>query len=273
VSVGKVKERFSTISAEEAKRIMDSEPEDSYLLIDVRQPKEYELDHMPGARLIPLGELEERANELDKKKRLIVYCRAGPRSRAGAFLLSGLGFEHVFNISGGMMGWPYQGVKGFPRVGIFMGKEDLITAINLAFFMERGSENFYLLAADKAKNPETKDLLMRLAGVEKRHMRMLYNCLKDKKGEIPPFELYYQLAESDLMEGGMRPDEYFYRPEELSLQDEVHILEIAIELEVVAYDLYRNIAEQAEDEEVRRLLMQVAEEEKAHLRALAETIG
>ena len=269
-----VEQTFTTISAQEVKRMMDSQPEGSYLLLDVRQPSEYELDHMPGARLIPLGELEEKAAELDKKRRLIVYCRSGPRSRAASLLLSGLGFEQVFNITGGVMEWPYQAVKGYPRVGIFTGKEDFITAINLAFFMERGSENFYLMAAEKAQDPKARDLLRRIAQVEQRHMNMLYNHLKaEQKGELPSFEEYYEFAERDLMEGGFTPDEYFYRPEDLAFQDEVHILEMAIELEGVAYDLYRNITEQAEEEKVRNFLLEIAEQEKAHLKALAEEIG
>ncbi len=269
-----VEHRFSTINAEEAKNMMDSEPEESYLLLDVRQPSEYELDHMPGAKLIPVGELEERASELDKKKRLIVYCRAGPRSRAASLMLSGMGFEQVFNIAGGMMEWPYEAVKGYPRVELFTGKEDFITAINLAFFMERGSENFYLMAAEKAQDPKARDLLRQIAQVEQRHMKMLYNHLEaEQKGEIPSFEEYYEFAEQDLMEGGFTPEEYFYRPEELAFQDEVHILEMAIELESVAYDLYRNIAEQAEEEKVRKLLLEIAEQEKTHLKALAEKIG
>lgn len=268
-----MEERFSTISAEEAKKMMDSEPEESHLLLDVRQPSEYELDHMPGARLIPLGELEKKASELDKKKRLIVYCRVGPRSRAASLLLSGMGFEQVFNIAGGIMKWPYQAVKGFPRVEIFTGKEDFITAINLAFFMERGSENFYLMAAEKAQDTKARDLLRQIARVEQKHMKMLYGHLEAEKEDLPSFEEYYELAERDLMEGGFTPEEYFYRPEELAFQDEVHILEMAIELESVAYDLYRNIAEQAEEEKVRNFLLEIADEEKAHLKALAEKIG
>jgi rhodanese-related sulfurtransferase len=63
----------SSMTAEEVRRFLhDHDPED-YNLIDVRQPKEYERGHIPGAALIPLGTLEERAGELDRAKPTVVY--------------------------------------------------------------------------------------------------------------------------------------------------------------------------------------------------------
>jgi sulfur dioxygenase len=80
------------------------------LLVDVREPAEFsgELGHVPGARLIPLSELPERApDELAdfKDKDIVVICRAGVRSATGAAILAGLGFERVFNLKGGMLDW------------------------------------------------------------------------------------------------------------------------------------------------------------------------
>jgi sulfur dioxygenase len=80
------------------------------LLLDVREPDEFrgELGHIPGARLIPLRELPERgpAELADfKDKDIVVICRAGVRSTTAAAILAGLGFEHVFNLRGGMLDW------------------------------------------------------------------------------------------------------------------------------------------------------------------------
>jgi rhodanese-related sulfurtransferase len=61
------------ISVEEDRAFLkDNDPED-YFLVDVRQPKEYEEGHLPGARLIPLGNLEEHMSELDPAKPAIAY--------------------------------------------------------------------------------------------------------------------------------------------------------------------------------------------------------
>jgi glyoxylase-like metal-dependent hydrolase (beta-lactamase superfamily II)/rhodanese-related sulfurtransferase len=77
------------------------------LLIDVRQADEYggELGHIPGSRLIPLRDLARRAEEIDKSKEVVCVCRAGVRSATAVAVLTGLGFEHVWNLKGGMLDW------------------------------------------------------------------------------------------------------------------------------------------------------------------------
>jgi rhodanese-related sulfurtransferase len=61
------------MSAEDAKDLMKQKKPGEYNLIDVRQPGEYEQGHIPGAKLIPLGELASRVNELDPAKPTILY--------------------------------------------------------------------------------------------------------------------------------------------------------------------------------------------------------
>jgi sulfur dioxygenase len=79
------------------------------MLIDVREENEYrgELGHIAGAHLIPLKELPERIGELgDAKGRdIVAICRVGVRSATAAAILTGLGFEHVWNLKGGMLEW------------------------------------------------------------------------------------------------------------------------------------------------------------------------
>lgn len=79
------------------------------LLLDVREPEEFtgELGHIPGSLLIPLKELPVRAKEIDayKNRDLIVICRAGVRSTTAAAILTGLGFDHISNLKGGMLDW------------------------------------------------------------------------------------------------------------------------------------------------------------------------
>ena len=79
------------------------------IILDVREPEEYtgELGHIPGSLLICLKDLTARAEELEKHKNnhIIVVCRAGVRSTTGAAILTGLGFEQVSNLKGGMLEW------------------------------------------------------------------------------------------------------------------------------------------------------------------------
>jgi len=63
----------STWPAEKVKKFLSQESPQEYNLVDVRTPKEYEGGHLPGARLIPIAELENRLQELDSKKPTITY--------------------------------------------------------------------------------------------------------------------------------------------------------------------------------------------------------
>ncbi len=61
------------MNPDEVKAFIRSHKPDEFILLDVRQPKEYERAHLPGAKLIPIKELPERLNELDKDKPIITY--------------------------------------------------------------------------------------------------------------------------------------------------------------------------------------------------------
>ncbi|MBW2466294.1 MAG: hypothetical protein JRF02_03255 [Deltaproteobacteria bacterium] len=62
-----------TMSADEARKFLAGKNPDEYNLVDVRQPMEYEGDHLPGANLIPMAELKDRIKEIDPDKPTVVY--------------------------------------------------------------------------------------------------------------------------------------------------------------------------------------------------------
>jgi adenylyltransferase/sulfurtransferase len=94
---------MNTLTVQELKSLRDSH--DDHFLLDVRQPDEWEQANIPGATLIPLGELPERFSELPRNQKLIIHCKAGGRSaRACAFLLE-QDFTNVWNVEGGMDAW------------------------------------------------------------------------------------------------------------------------------------------------------------------------
>ena len=75
------------------------------LLLDVREPHEYDIVHLEGARLIPLNELPHNVDSLDATQETVVYCHHGTRSLyATAFLLQN-GFDNVKNLEGGIDRW------------------------------------------------------------------------------------------------------------------------------------------------------------------------
>jgi sulfur dioxygenase len=79
-------------------------------IVDVRDAQEFggPLGHIASARLLPLGELVQRAGELSKNRPVVTVCRAGARSAQAAALLRKAGFEQVANLAGGMLRWRAQ---------------------------------------------------------------------------------------------------------------------------------------------------------------------
>ena len=77
----------------------------------MREPDEFSgaLGHIPGALLIPLGELQARCAELDRGVPVVAVCRSGARSARAVALLNKAGFKDVANLSGGMLRWRVEG--------------------------------------------------------------------------------------------------------------------------------------------------------------------
>jgi adenylyltransferase/sulfurtransferase len=78
---------------------------DKFLLLDVREPHEYQIARIPGSTLIPLGDLPKRLNELDKDADIVAQCKSGGRSQKAVDLLKQSGFQHVRNMTGGITAW------------------------------------------------------------------------------------------------------------------------------------------------------------------------
>ena len=75
------------------------------LLLDVREPWEYEICRIEGSQLLPMGEIPARAGELDPDEALVVICHHGARSLQVALFLEKQGFSDVTNLTGGVNAW------------------------------------------------------------------------------------------------------------------------------------------------------------------------
>ncbi|RMG68716.1 MAG: molybdopterin-synthase adenylyltransferase MoeB [Calditrichaeota bacterium] len=99
---GQKENQTDLISPLELQKLLDSE--NPPLLIDVREPHEFRIAHLP-ARLIPLGQLPQRLNELNPNQAIVLYCRTGVRSAQGLQLLKKAGFKQVKHLAGGLHAW------------------------------------------------------------------------------------------------------------------------------------------------------------------------
>lgn len=78
---------------------------DKFQFIDVREPNEYQIASIPGAKLIPLGDVPKRVGELDPNTEVIVHCKMGGRSAKACDFLRQSGFKNVKNMLGGITAW------------------------------------------------------------------------------------------------------------------------------------------------------------------------
>ena len=98
---------YQQISQQEAKKRMDA---GGVVVLDVREPFEYNSGHIPGAMLLPLGTISEAGAAAvigGKDAEVLVYCRSGSRSKQAAAALARLGYTNICEF-GGIMTWPYE---------------------------------------------------------------------------------------------------------------------------------------------------------------------
>jgi len=101
------------IEVTEVKAMLDRG--DSFVLLDVREPHEYQIASIPGAKLVPLGEVARRLDEFDKNADIVIHCKSGMRSAKACGILKQAGFEHVRNMKGGILAWSDQVDPSVPK--------------------------------------------------------------------------------------------------------------------------------------------------------------
>jgi adenylyltransferase/sulfurtransferase len=91
------------IGARELKRRLDQG--ESLELVDVREPHEWAICRIEGARLVPLGTLAERLHEFDSSRTYVLHCKSGARSAKAVGVLRSAGFRRLLNLRGGVLAW------------------------------------------------------------------------------------------------------------------------------------------------------------------------
>jgi rhodanese-related sulfurtransferase/rubrerythrin len=267
---------IKSLSPDEIKALLDKDKSGEFLLLDVRQPEEYEDGHIPGAMLIPLGELEARQGELDRNKKIITYCRSGRRSMAAAIALCGLGFKGVQHLNGGILDWTYETITGIPerRPELITETADVRDILMLAIKLEKGSEDFYTAARDKTRSSRMKDTFQTLANAEDGHMQRLYQQANKLLGEgvLPPLDKLKRELKVTHMEGGIEISPALTKLDE-DITDEMTALEIALEKEYMSYDFYKRSSVLVENPDAKTLLHELALEEREHADILLKWVA
>jgi sulfur-carrier protein adenylyltransferase/sulfurtransferase len=265
--------RIDSLTPDEVRKFINAHKPEEYILLDVRQPGEYRLGHLPGAKLLSVDELPDRLAELDPRKPTIVYCAAGVRSRAAAAILKRAGFGDVSSMKGGIRAWSGDIAEGYPEAGMtwFAAALDAEEVIALAWLLEDGTRLFFKEIAAGRDGDEAALLFLNLAAAENHHGKALLKLYKELTGKEPgpdfPAGVVHTSPEEKLMEGGMHLAEALSWARE---RDTGEILELAMSLEISAYDRFIHLRERFHNENVRTIFNLLAAEEKAHLESLTK---
>lgn len=260
-----------SMTSKEAKDYIATHKDGTFTILDVRQAKEYEQEHIPGSKLIPLPELADRLAELEKKRPVIVYCAVGGRSRVAAQVLAGQEFKEVYNLKGGIRAWQGQIVIGPVEEGMALlrGDESPTEILLLAYGLEDGLEGFYRIMASKTKEEKMAMLFARLSKFEESHKQQIFELYQTHDSSISDRQAFEERVASEPMEGGLTVEE-FIEKNAPALRTVQEILDMAMIIEAQAYDLYSRYADKSQDKETKSILFGIAGEEKSHLKAVGE---
>lgn len=263
-----------SVNAEEAKKLLSKTPLSDINILDVRQPKEYEKEHIPGAKLIPIADLGDRLDELDPEKPTLVYCAVGGRSRVGAQMLAGKDFAKVLNLTGGIRAWNGEkAILGEEKgLELFTGRESLEEILTAAYGLELGLEEFYISMMETAKIEMVKELFNKLSKIEVNHRDRVFKEYVRVTGSSISQEEFASQKVAYMSEGGMSTEEYirFFKPDHESPEGAI---EMAMSIEAQALDLYFRVSEREEQDETKAFLAQMADEERKHLRLLGDLMN
>jgi rubrerythrin/rhodanese-related sulfurtransferase len=263
------------ITTDELRSYLDSRSQVEYLVVDVRQPEEFEKSHIPGAKLIPVGELANRLGEIPRTANAIFYCSSGgERSQRASEQAVKNGFSRVFKVSGGLDAWTDATISGRPSLKALDLSGGPETALRAAINLEKGAERFYERLSVAMKNTVVGPLLNNLAAAEEGHARELFDILCELGA--PPaeeFDEFYESLPGDVLESGESYDAVIEYALDAAKNGPRTLLELALDMEYRAQDLYGALVEVLPKPELKAQLQELVDQEKAHANELLKGIG
>ena len=195
------------------------------------------------------------------------------RSRSAATFLLGAGLKNVYSMEGGIRAWKGLVAHGLPEAGMafFSPAANAEEIVGLAWALEEGSKFFYQGISERFSNDkEAQEMFSWLVSAEKNHEKHLLQTYETLTGTQPDFEkLRTKFSDSlsgTVMEGGIPVKEALAWIEDKEVPES---LELAIAMEVNAYDLYIKMSRAIEDKDAQLIFEKLSEEEQVHLGKLS----
>ena len=188
-------------------------------------------------------------------------------------MLTGMGFKKVINMAGGIKAWNGNQAIGPEDTGLYLftGAETLPEVLIVAYSLEKGLQDFYLSMTEQVSEVAARNLFDKLARIETNHQQRLLVEYRKQTGTDPTKDDFEQTHVVKAMEGGLTTEEYL-ELYQLDLENETEVISMAMAIEAQALDLYQRTADRATAEDIKRALMQIADEERAHLKQLASLL-
>lgn len=188
-------------------------------------------------------------------------------------MLLGAGLKNVYSMEGGIRAWKGMVAHGPPEAGMayFSPAADAEEIVALAWSLEEGSRFFYQGVSDHfSDDKEAREMFNWLVSAEKNHERHLLETYESLTGGPPDFaRLRAKFSDSmsgTVMEGGIVVKEALAWIKDKGVAES---LEMAIAMEVNAYDLYIKMSKTIEDTKAQQIFKKLSEEEQVHLKKLA----
>ncbi|UCD66576.1 MAG: hypothetical protein JSW69_02845 [Deltaproteobacteria bacterium] len=198
------------------------------------------------------------------------------RSRSAATLLLGAGLKNVFSMEGGIRSWKGLVAHGLPEAGMayFSPAANAEEIVGLAWALEEGSKLFYQGVSDHfSDDKEAQEMFSWLVSAEKSHEKHLLETYENLTGKKPDFtnlrDKFSDSLSGSVMEGGVAVEEALAWIEDKGVSES---LELAIAMEVNAYDLYIKMSRAIEDKQAQLIFEKLSEEEQVHLEKLASLL-
>ncbi len=186
-------------------------------------------------------------------------------------MLAGKGFNKVYNLSGGIRAWNGQVAFGQEELGLalFSGNESPEETLVVAYSLEAGLHDFYLSMIPRVKNSDAKNLFGKLSEIEIRHQDTIFKEYLEITGKSVNRKEFEKTVIVEVVEGGLTSEEYanMFQPDWESTKD---IVDIAMSIEAQALDLYLRVSNQSIDLKSKKVLLQIASEERIHLTQLGK---
>lgn len=262
------------LTADALKEFIKEKKEKDYLIVDVRQPEEYRLDHIPGSVNIPLAEIQFDPYLFDEGRDIVFCCTRGVRSKVAALFVADSGHKEqkLYHLQEGLVDYSGEILLNVPRIDLIPKDINPEAVMKKAIDFEKGAWRFYILASEKTAGSELSPVFKKMINDEMSHGKAIFRELTKISRLNSEFNTYFDQCEGDILEGGQSFEKIRSFLDSDDASSCMDMLEFAIEIEYQAYDLYKTMAENTGEQAVESMFFMLAQAEKKHLDQLIRSL-